>query len=109
MDAYAAVVGSSLHDLTKDGIGLALRVGVLGLERVAVLDVVAHLVVGATHSALMSDPGYQWEMARENAARVQGRRYALYAEVVGPTDLGWQRRRNDVEAALGASIVSPGT
>jgi hypothetical protein len=57
MESYAAVVGSSLDDLTEDGIGLSLRVGVLGLELAAVLDVVAHLVVGEAHVAVVSDPG----------------------------------------------------
>jgi hypothetical protein len=59
METYAAVVWSSLDDLTEDGISLALRVGFLGLELAAVLNVVAHLVVGEAHVALMSDPGYQ--------------------------------------------------
>jgi hypothetical protein len=59
METYAAVVWSSLDDLTEDGISLALRVGFLGLELAAVLDVVTHLVVGEAHVALMSDPGYQ--------------------------------------------------
>jgi len=53
METYAAVVWSSLDDLTEDGISLALRVGFLGLELAAVLDVVAHLVVGEAHVALM--------------------------------------------------------
>jgi hypothetical protein len=59
METYAAVVWSSLDDLTEDGISLALRVGFLGLELAAILNVVAHLVVGEAHVALMSDPGYQ--------------------------------------------------
>jgi len=59
METYAAVVWSSLDDLTEDGISLALRVGFLGLELAAVLNVVAHLVVGEAHVALVSDPGYQ--------------------------------------------------
>ena len=59
METYAAVVWSSLDNLTEDGISLALRVGFLGLELAAVLNVVAHLVVGEAHVALMSDPGYQ--------------------------------------------------
>jgi hypothetical protein len=37
METYAAVVGSSLDDLTEDGIGLTLDVGVLGLELAAIL------------------------------------------------------------------------
>jgi hypothetical protein len=52
MGTYAAVVGSSFDDLTEDGIGLSLRVGVLGLQLAAVLDVVAHFVVGEAHVAL---------------------------------------------------------
>jgi hypothetical protein len=36
----------------------------------------------------MSDPGYQREMAREDEYCLEGRRYALYAEIVGPTDIG---------------------
>jgi hypothetical protein len=59
METYAAVVGSSLDDLTEDSISLALRIGFLGLELAAVLDVVAHLVVGEAHVASMSNPGYQ--------------------------------------------------
>ena len=59
METYAAVVWSSLDNLTEDGISLALRVGFLGLELAAILNVVAHLVVGEAHVALMSDPGYQ--------------------------------------------------
>jgi hypothetical protein len=59
METYAAVVWSSLDDLTEDGISLALRVGFLGLELAAILNVVAHLVVGEAHVAFMSDPGYQ--------------------------------------------------
>jgi hypothetical protein len=41
----------------------------------------------------------------------EGRPYALYAEFVGPTDIGWHRPRNDVEVAQcvhGAPIVSLG-
>ena len=59
METYAAVVWSSLDNLTEDGISLALRVGFLGLELAAVLHVVAHLVVGEAHVALMSDKGYK--------------------------------------------------
>jgi hypothetical protein len=57
---YAAVVGSSLNNLTEDGIGLTLRVGVFRLEMAAaILNVVGLFVVGEAHIALMSDPGYQ--------------------------------------------------
>ncbi|KAH7551592.1 hypothetical protein BM1_09226 [Bipolaris maydis] len=48
-------------------------------------------------------------MAREDEGCLEGRRYALYAEIVGPTDIGWHRPRNDVEVAHGAPtrVVSP--
>ena len=111
-ETYAAVVGSSLDNLTKDGIGLTLGVSVLGLElATAVLGVVGLLVVEEAHVVLMSDPGYQVKMAREDEDCLEGRRYALYAEIVGPTDIGRHRPRNDVEVAHGAParVVSPGT
>ena len=57
METYAAVVWSSLDDLTEDGISLALRVGFLGIELAAVLNVVAHLVVGEAHVVLMFRSG----------------------------------------------------
>ena len=57
METYAAVVWSSLDNLTEDGISLALRVGFLGLELAAVLNVVAHLVVGEAHVVLLLRSG----------------------------------------------------
>lgn len=111
METYAAVVGSSLDDFAKDGIGLTLGVCFLGLELATVLGVVDLLVVEEAHGVVMCDPGYQVKTAREDEDCLEGRRYALYAEIVGPTDIGWHRPRNDVEVAHGAParVVSPGT
>jgi ankyrin repeat protein len=43
-------------------------------------------------------------VARGDEYCLKGRQYALYAEIVGPTDIGRHRPRNDVEVAPGAEV-----
>jgi hypothetical protein len=45
-------------------------------------------------------------MAHEDEYYLEGRR-ALYAEIVGRTDIGWHSPRHDAEVAHGAPMVSP--
>ena len=51
METYVTVVGTSLHDLTEDSIGLTLDIGrLVRLELGAMLNVLALLFVQETHS-----------------------------------------------------------
>ena len=114
METYAAVVGSSLDDFTKDGIGLTRWVGVLRLELGAVFEVVAHLVVadlvvGEAHVALMSVPGYQEEMAHENETCLQGRPSAIYICKNRRPDRHRLAQTQERCGGRRARIVSPGT
>jgi hypothetical protein len=111
-ETYAAVVGSSLDDLTEDRIGLTLRVGVLGLELAAVLNIVALLVVGETHIVLISDPGYQEEIAHEDEYDLEGRWNALYLQKSSarPTSAGTDPAtvwRSPTAHPLFPQVVSP--